>query len=388
MPDQPALGLGPVDHVRRRRSERVHHQGGPALEGDVELRAGPLGREDHPGAGVAHGAATRGRLAVAVAVGQLRDVVTAEDVGDERDVLGRDEATHGLDRQAALVGALVASGHDQVDAVRAVADLGLDPVEVDLELLGAVRSGAQHAHPPGLGDRGHDVTAVAERQDRHVDAEHLGDGGAHGQPPLSGAAGHPGGPALLEEGTHALPGLLGGEQLGRELAGPAEGLVDRGARHLGQQPFGGGDGAGAAGQQVGDDGVDLVVEPVGGHGGVDEAHARGLGGGEPAAAQERRPGIGGPQLRQADHRDDRRRHAHPHFGEPELGILDGDRDVHGGGEPHATRDAVPGDAAHVRLGRPGEPAEQRLRAADRRRGLRSTNAPTGWRPRRTRCPGW
>ena len=62
---------------------------------------------------------------------------------------------------------------------------------------------------------------------------------------------------------HALPGLLGGEQLRRELAGPAERLVDRSAGHLGQQPLRGGDGAGSTGQQVRHDRVDLVVEPVG-----------------------------------------------------------------------------------------------------------------------------
>ena len=53
---------------------------------------------------------------------------------DEPAVLGGDHRHELRHRHAAVVGAGVLGGHDQVDAVRAVADLGLDPVEVDLEL--------------------------------------------------------------------------------------------------------------------------------------------------------------------------------------------------------------------------------------------------------------
>ena len=181
--------------------------------------------------------------------------------------------------------------------------------------------------------------------------------------------------ALLEVGPHALPRLVAGEQLRRQRTGPGERLVDRHPRHLREQPLGRGHGAGAAGQQVVDGRGDLVVEPIRGHGGVDEPDPGGLGGGEPGAPEERGPGVGGTQLGQADHGDDRRRHADAHLGEPELGVVGGDGDVHGGGEPHAPGDAVAGDPPHVRLGRPGEPAEQVLGPAHRRRPIVAPPAP-------------
>ena len=135
-----------ADPRRRRRpcpasaARRVHHQGGrraramsscgPARSAEkiIPAPASPTGpREDGSPSG-------------------MRDVVTARMSATSATCSGG-MRPHGLDRQAALVGTLVASGHDQVDAVRAVAYLGLDPVEVDLELLGAVRSGSQHPSP-------------------------------------------------------------------------------------------------------------------------------------------------------------------------------------------------------------------------------------------------
>jgi hypothetical protein len=115
-----------------------------------------------------------------IALGQRRHVVAAQDVVDERLVLGGDQLADVVHREPALVGARVLRGHDQVDAVGAVADLVLDPREVDLELLLRVRDGAEHAEPAGLGDGRHHVAAVGEGEDGNVDAEHVGDRGLHG----------------------------------------------------------------------------------------------------------------------------------------------------------------------------------------------------------------
>ncbi len=111
--------------------------------------------------------------------GQVGDVVATEDVVDERDVLGRDQRPDVVERELRGIGAGVLGRHDQIDSVGAVADLLLDPVEVDLELALRVGHRAEDAHPARLRHRRHDVTTVAEGEDRHIDAEHVGDRSLH-----------------------------------------------------------------------------------------------------------------------------------------------------------------------------------------------------------------
>ena len=82
--------------------------------------------------------------------------------------------------EPALLGPGVLGREEEVDAVGPAAGLVLDPVEVDLELLGGVGHRPEHAEAPGLGHRGHHVAAVAEGEDRELDAEQFGDGGVHG----------------------------------------------------------------------------------------------------------------------------------------------------------------------------------------------------------------
>ena len=77
------------------------------------------------------------------------------------------------------VHALVLVGDDDVDAVGVVADVLVDPVELDLELLGREADGAEHAEAAGLADRDDDVAAVGEGEDRELDAEVVADGGVH-----------------------------------------------------------------------------------------------------------------------------------------------------------------------------------------------------------------
>ena len=56
----------------------------------------------------------------------------------------------------------------------------VDPVELDLELLGREADGAEHAEAAGLADRDDDVAAVGEGEDRELDAEVVADGRVHG----------------------------------------------------------------------------------------------------------------------------------------------------------------------------------------------------------------
>ena len=70
--------------------------------------------------------------------------------------------------------------HHHVDAVRLAAHVLVDPVQLELELVGREGERAEHAHAAGVGDRGDDVAAVREGEDRELDAEHLGETVLHG----------------------------------------------------------------------------------------------------------------------------------------------------------------------------------------------------------------
>ena len=72
---------------------------------------------------------------------------------------------------------------EQVDTVRLVADLLLDPLELGAQVLGAVRGDAEDAHAAGLRHRGGDVAAMGEREDREFEAEFLREFGVHGGSP-------------------------------------------------------------------------------------------------------------------------------------------------------------------------------------------------------------
>ena len=70
--------------------------------------------------------------------------------------------------------------HHDVDAVGLVAHVLVDPVELDLELVGREGERAEHAEAPGLAHRGHDVATVGEGEDRELDPESVTDRRPHG----------------------------------------------------------------------------------------------------------------------------------------------------------------------------------------------------------------
>ena len=67
---------------------------------------------------------------------ELRHVVPAQDVVDELAVSIGDERRDVAQRVATVLISRVLGGHDEVDTVGTVSDLGFDPSQVDLELLG------------------------------------------------------------------------------------------------------------------------------------------------------------------------------------------------------------------------------------------------------------
>ena len=81
----------------------------------------------------------------------------------------------GVDRGRAVVSLVVSVGQQEVEAVGTTVHLLVDPREVDLEALGRVAYGAEHAEAAGVGDGSDHVTAVTEGEDRELDAEHVRD---------------------------------------------------------------------------------------------------------------------------------------------------------------------------------------------------------------------
>jgi hypothetical protein len=152
------VGVGSLGQLRGRRSESAGNQLDRVPERHVQERAGGLG-------GDAQRSPAPGEV-----LGQRRNVVPVQQIGDVGTVLGGDRrggVLPGAGRPAYIdeVG-----WQQQVDPVRLAADLVVDPGQIGLQARRAVRGGAQHAEAPGAGDGSDNIPAVAEGKDRDVDA--------------------------------------------------------------------------------------------------------------------------------------------------------------------------------------------------------------------------
>jgi len=78
--------------------------------------------------------------------------------------------------------------HGEVDTVGTTVDVLVDPVQLDLELLGTECQRTEHAESTGIGDRGHDIAAVGEGEDGELDPQPLRDRCAHGVSLLAGGS--------------------------------------------------------------------------------------------------------------------------------------------------------------------------------------------------------
>ena len=140
-------------------------------ERDLDLRrAGRLGPAEHARA---HARARLEHVAVATHV----DAVVGEDLVDVVPMVLADHRAQLRADVLDFVDARIAVGgldrHHHVDAVRLAADVFVDPLQLELELVGRERQRAEHTHTTGIRDRGHDVAAVGEGEDRELDPEHL-----------------------------------------------------------------------------------------------------------------------------------------------------------------------------------------------------------------------
>ncbi len=159
-----------LDHVGRGSTERIgDHRHLRVLQRHLDLgRGGRLGPAEQ---------------LQAVLVGVLnRDAVIGEDLLGEVEVLLGHHLAQGvgkLFRRLVGVHALVFVRDHDVDAVGMVADVLIDPVELDLELLRSEADGAKHPEAARFAYRDDDIAAVCEREDRKLDAELVADGSVH-----------------------------------------------------------------------------------------------------------------------------------------------------------------------------------------------------------------
>ena len=181
--DEPPRGLHLLDHLVGRRAERVRDE----THLVVTQRHLDLGRRG--GVGPPEQLAGRG-----LALRKLGYAVLAEDVLGELDVPGGHQRAQVLGELLGigLAHALVLARDDDVDAVGRVADVLVDPVELDPELLGREANRTEHAEPAGLAHRRGDVAAVREGEDRVLDPELVTEWCAHGdRVPLLRCRGRP-----------------------------------------------------------------------------------------------------------------------------------------------------------------------------------------------------
>ena len=131
--------------------------------------------------------------------GSLADAVASQEILDELAVAGRNHLLEAaLDLRVAAVALERRGRDDYVDGVRQVADLFLDPRQLHIQLVGGTPESPEHSNAPGLGDRGHDVTAMAEGEDRKFGADLPGEGCSHffsltARPRGRAGSSHPGG---------------------------------------------------------------------------------------------------------------------------------------------------------------------------------------------------
>jgi hypothetical protein len=169
--DLATLVVDVLDHVGGWRAESVGDQGAlRVLQRHLDLRgSGGLGPAQ--------------QLQCVVVAVVDRNAMVGEDLLGELNVLLRHQSIEllleHLGRQVGGVHALVLVRDDDVYAVGVVADVLVDPVQLDLELFGSEADRAEHSEAAGLAHGDNDITAVGEGEDRELDIELVADGGVH-----------------------------------------------------------------------------------------------------------------------------------------------------------------------------------------------------------------
>lgn len=118
-----------------------------------------------------------------VLVGVLdRDTMIGEDLAGEVQMLLRDHRPQRLGeliRRQLGVHALVLVRDHYVDPVGVVADVFIDPVELDLQLLRREPNCSEHTKTTSFADGDHHIAAVSEGKNRKLDTELVANGSVH-----------------------------------------------------------------------------------------------------------------------------------------------------------------------------------------------------------------
>ncbi len=118
-----------------------------------------------------------------VLVGVLdRDTMIGEDLAGEVQMLLRDHRPQRLGelirRQLGVHALVLVRDHD-VDPVGVVADVFIDPVELDLQLLRREPNCSEHTKTTSFADGDHHIAAVSEGKNRKLDTELVANGSVH-----------------------------------------------------------------------------------------------------------------------------------------------------------------------------------------------------------------
>lgn len=135
------------------------------------------------------------------------DVVLGQQVCDEGLVLSRNPVGQ-LAVGQVLAFAFEFGGHEDVDAVGLALHLLVDPAQLLIELLRGVGGTPEYAETARIRHGGHDVAAVAEGEQRKVDAVLLANGSLHVAAPLLNKL-------IRGPGTRRSPPLPKGRYTGR-----------------------------------------------------------------------------------------------------------------------------------------------------------------------------
>src|SRR5580658_5072206 len=100
---------------------------------------------------------------------------------------------------AAILNLLRFGRQQHIDAVRTPADVLIDPLQLQLELIGRERGNPEHSDPACFGDFDYHVSAMRKPEDRDLDAEHLANPGTHGCLPIRWPSGRISGRGLLPQ---------------------------------------------------------------------------------------------------------------------------------------------------------------------------------------------
>jgi hypothetical protein len=111
--------------------------------------------------------------------GRELDAMSLEEVAGEVTVFGRNPSLQAPPGDIVLTRSRDVFRDQHVQAVGLAVDVIVDPLQLLLDGLGRMCRGAEHAEPSGPAHGGDDVAAMAEGEQRKLDAQHLADRRLH-----------------------------------------------------------------------------------------------------------------------------------------------------------------------------------------------------------------